>query len=992
MPVGAGREMRSTSGMPRARAVLAGLLLSIAPAHAFGPRDATQRAARVTADELTAMPAAGASKPLRAHRGVSVAPRATAAWQRFVGATGSWQATWDPATGVPSRIWGAGIAAPGAMASPAIAERIARAVLADHLALLAPGARLADFVLVANHSDGDLRSVGFVQHAGGRRVVGGQVSFRFKRDRLFVIGSEALPDVRVAVPRTRLARAALHARATDELRRELALPAAPVTAPGDEVVLPLVGDAAVLGYRLAAPLTIDGGAEGRYLAYVDPASGAVLAVHQQHRYATGTVQYRSVDRYPGRGRRDLPAPRANVTVDGVAQTTTPAGAVTWSPDAPATLVTGVVGPLVEVVNTGATGTLAATQLTLEPGGQVVWDASTNSEDDAQVVTFLAANAVKEYVRATIDPAMKGLDASLQANTNIPKSCNAFFDGMTINFFAASMACQNTGLLEDVIYHEFGHALHQAEIIEGVGAHDGAFGEGAADFLAASITGDPGMGRGLFYNDDPLRHLDPAGDEFRWPDDLGEIHGTGRIIGGAFWDLRTALIAELGEPAGVALVNRLYLAALRRAVSIPTSFVEVLAADDDDGDLANGTPHECAILGAFGRHGLRMASGRVDAPATLVTTAPSTEVRIELTGLSSRCAADAVERVLLIWIPGVKATPVAGSAHMTATGPSTYAATVPLPQDDVLYYSARVQFADGSTLTLADNLADRFYTLYQGETVPLYCTSFDDDPFAAGWTTGTVDGRPSPWAWGPPAGGITDPPAAFTGTSVLAQNLGGDYERDLASYVRLPPIDIGTWSDVHLQYRRWLAVEDSQFDKARVTVDGAQAWLNGTGNRGDSSAFHHVDKEWRFHDVRVSGYTFGTTIDVGFELAADPGLQLGGWAIDDLCVVANVHSICGDGVVSGSEQCDQGDRNENIAGACRTYCMKPACGDGIRDGQEECDDGTAGSEECTSSCERIASAGGGCCSTSRGGATGSLVLGTFVVFGWLALGRRRRRRL
>ena len=31
----------------------------------------------------------------------------------------------------------------------------------------------------------------------GRRVVGGQLSFRFKRDRLFVIGSEALPDVTV---------------------------------------------------------------------------------------------------------------------------------------------------------------------------------------------------------------------------------------------------------------------------------------------------------------------------------------------------------------------------------------------------------------------------------------------------------------------------------------------------------------------------------------------------------------------------------------------------------------------------------------------------------------------------------------------------------------------------------------------------------------------------------------------------------------------------
>ena len=40
----------------------------------------------------------------------------------------------------------------------------------------------------------------FVQRANGMIVVGGQVSFRFKHDRLFVIGSEALPNVTFAMP------------------------------------------------------------------------------------------------------------------------------------------------------------------------------------------------------------------------------------------------------------------------------------------------------------------------------------------------------------------------------------------------------------------------------------------------------------------------------------------------------------------------------------------------------------------------------------------------------------------------------------------------------------------------------------------------------------------------------------------------------------------------------------------------------------------------
>src|SRR4029079_5126085 len=118
-----------------------------------------------------------------------------------------------------------------------------------------------------------------------RIVVGGQVSFRFKRDRLFVIASEALPDVSLpARPRVAMSRTQLAARTAEALRRELALPDAPVTAPGAEVVLPLVTDDAVLGYRIAVPVTIDGGADGRYLAYSDAATGDTLAVRQLNLY------------------------------------------------------------------------------------------------------------------------------------------------------------------------------------------------------------------------------------------------------------------------------------------------------------------------------------------------------------------------------------------------------------------------------------------------------------------------------------------------------------------------------------------------------------------------------------------------------------------------------------------------------------------------------------------------------------------------------------
>ncbi|HLL21372.1 MAG TPA: M36 family metallopeptidase, partial [Kofleriaceae bacterium] len=773
-----------------------------------------------------------------------------------------------------------------------------------------------------------------------------------------VIGSEAWPHVRVALPRTRLGNGVLRERATRTLRARLNLPDAPVTEPGDAVII------SSKGYRVAVPLEIDGGADGKHRAYIDPATADVIRTELLTTYTSGTVLYRGVDRNPLRGRVDKPAPFAKVIVDGVEQLTGANGNVTWDSSGPATITTTVKGAQVEVTDTSSPAVEAKAQLTVQPNGQVVWDASANAQADAQVVTFLAVNTAANYVRTMLDPTLEELAVPMKANVNIPKSCNAFWDGKSINFFQASMNCQNTGLLEDVIYHEYGHFVHGAEVIEGVGAFDGAMGEGAADFLAASITNDSGMGRGFFYSDEPLRQLDPEGDEYRWPDDVTEIHGTGRIFGGAFWDLRVALVAQLGAAQGVALVNKLFLAALRRSTSIPSSFVEVLAADDDDGNLDNGTPHECAIRTAFGRHGLRLVTGTVDAPGAVVSTDASTRIRFNLGGLSSRCTSDAIARVLLIWVPSnTTRKPVAGTADMTQVAPGIYEAQLPLPSQDVIYYSARVMFADGSTLPLADNPADRFYTLYQGETVPLYCTSFDDDPFADGWTTGTSNGSASPWAWD---------------GEVLKQN---GYPKEISTYAKLPTIEVGNYSDVHLQYRRRLAVEDSQFDKARVTVDGAQAWLNGTANRGDASVFHHIDREWRFQDVRVSGFSRRDKIDIAFELAADPGLEFDGWAIDDLCVVANPNSICGDGQVSPAEECDRGDANGNRPNACRTWCAAPRCGDDIVDDKEACDDGPKGSSECTAKCESLVEEAGCCSANGASSAPLALLLLVFL--------RRRR---
>jgi hypothetical protein len=973
----------------RGSAVLAGSLLFLAAtAHAVVP---PQRSGRIAADTLTALPGAQLVKPLRTHADVRWGAVKSPAWTAFEArAGGRWSAAYDRATGVPTQIWGSGIAAPGANASPVIAETYARMLLADHLALVAPGASASDFVLVSNHSDGEIRSIGFAQHHAGHRVVGGQVSFRFKHDRMIAIGSQALPNIAVAVPTTRMSRALLGNRAQSALRSAVNLPAAPVTEVGEEVVLPLVADDAVLGYRLARPLTIDGGGEGRYLGYADVATGEILAVHQQNLYASGTVRYRSVDRHPANPRVDRPAPNAYVMVSGAPTTTAADGSVSWAADAAQTLTTAVVGDFVTVVNKAAGATVAVADLSLPPNGTVVWDASSVVEDDAQVQVFLATNIVKQFVRTQLDAGMPKLNEAITANVNINQDCNAFYDGTTINFFHASTKCQNTGLVQDVVFHEFGHALHSEEIIDGVGSFDGAMSEGAADFLAASITGDAGMGRGFFYTNDALRHLDPQFKEFVWPTDVQEIHHTGLIYGGTFWDLRKQLIIELGETAGIQLVQKLYIGTLRRSTSIPDSLVEALVEDDDNGNLDDGTPHECTIRKAFGLHGLRTATGAIEAPGALAQQAASTLVRVDISGLSTRCTGDNVRNVVVEW-KRTGTAPAVGSVPANRVDRDTFWAQLPIVVDGTVLYKASVVFEDASVLTLADNLADPYYQLYQGHTVPLYCTSFEDgDPLAAGWTTASSK-EASPWAWGEPMGGATDPPTAFSGTHFLAQELGGNYGPGRTSWVQMPSIDVGRWTDVRLQYRRWLAVEDSHFDQARILVNGKEVWLNFTQNIGDSSSTHHIDREWRFHDVPLSGKVPGHVFDVRWDLTADDGLDLGGWQLDDVCIVANVNSVCGDGIQTPTEGCDAGKDNADEPNACRTYCQMPSCGDEILDDGEECDRGLEGNASCTPECtsKEIPSLGG-CCQAS-GGPAGSFALGAIVAGLLLVGGRRRRRR-
>jgi cysteine-rich repeat protein len=818
-----------------------------------------------------------------------------------------WRAIWDSDTGVPIALYGSSVAAPGSVADPAAAERAARAFLAANLGALAPGASVRDFEVVKNELDGSLRTVSMRQTSNGMPVIGGSLMFVFGHDRLFAVSSHALPNVRVAER-------------------------------GGHAVLPLVENGAVVYH--AVDIEKDG---DHWEIYRTP-DGKELARANQRMYATGTLVYDVGQRYATGVRVNAPAPGAQITVDGTATTTGSDGTFSWTGAGSATVVPSVTSSILDV--TTAQGSAATASLTAQPGQDVVWSAANDEIADAQISTFIYGGIVKARDRL-INPAVASwLDTQFSMDVNESGACNAYATADGTHFFASSAQCQNTGRIADIVFHEFGHAFHYHSYL-GAGSVDSALSEGVADFNSANITEDPGIGRGFYYNDNPVRQIDPPGHEWSWPQDVIQVdpHQTGLIFSGAMWDLRNALVKDLGHAAGVAQTEAIFAGVLQRAADIPSTYMAALVADDDDANLSNGTPHYCAIERAFGRHGLAptftdtmVGAPVVDGLNLSVTVTPPT---------SPDCTPSQITAIRVTWHAGdgVPSTfDLAPGSPWTGSFPQQ-------PPGTILNYTVEAMRDDGTSIVFPQNPADPDYQLFVGPAIPIWCEPMDKDPM---WTQAGNYG--TEWQWAQSLGAAGDPVGAHTGTNNWGTQVGGTgyYQASTSTWSETPAIDVSSYAEVHLQYWRWLTVEDRTYDAATIQINTQTAWQNAISPGG---TLNHTDREWRFQDIDMTPYITDGTASARWTLTSDSSNQFGGWNIDDVCFVALI--------------------------------KYPKCGDGVLDDGEQCDDGnTTSGDGCSSTCHDEPTAGGGGCSTTGGAGWLSAIACAAAA---LAGGRRGRSR-
>ena len=210
------------------------------------------------------------------------------------------------------------------------------------------------------------------------------------------------------------------------------------------------------------------------------------------------------------------------------------------------------------------------------------------------------------------PGFTDLDFSLTTNIDVDGECNAFFDGVSINFFDSGGGCNPTSLIADVVYHEYGHGINSYFYNSlGAGFYNGAMHEGYADFWAMSLGDIAEIGKGFYTdNNDGIRVYDQ--DPKVYPEDIvGEVHADGEIIAGAWYDTHLLLGGDWNETLQLFVDAYPGLQATAADGDEGQAFTDVLLdalqADDDDGDLMNGTPNAMEIIEGFDIHGISLFS-------------------------------------------------------------------------------------------------------------------------------------------------------------------------------------------------------------------------------------------------------------------------------------------------------------------------------------------------------------------------------------------------
>jgi len=809
---------------------------------------------------------------------------------------GAWKVHhWNPHTRTASDVVGSGAVVGPALTTDATAESTARRVIDDLPEVFKTPSR--ELRLDAVTRGRGKVAVHFVQQYRGIDVLRTQVYTTFMEDtgRLFVMGSDAhvgidldpIPALSAAAATTIARDAVPFDPATDRVEGEAELFVLPVPTSARDVEHHLVWRVRV---RTESPL-------GAWVTHVDAHDGEIVYRYNDIHFLDYTGSVDDDNQPISYCYEDVNDATSYMTVkidgEGAGETDVDGNFVLANPDELEHEISAeLVGPYVDVVNSA--GPSASFSTLAAPGDPITisWDDSNSQADERDV--FDGVNDIHDFFQV-VDPFFTYPTFTMQATVSIPQNCNAFWDG-SINFYSEGGGCANTGEIQGVVQHEFGHGVQWA-LIGGQGNE--GLGEGNSDVLANLLTQESIIARGFSLGNcsSGIRNSD---NNLRYPQDVvgHGVHAAGRVIAGVHWDLMVALQDRDGEEAGTALAASLWHFARKvsRPQFQPDQVLAIFVADDDDGDLTNGTPNYIEICDAAAHHGfdctaapgVHFVGGEAwnlteSVPQTIATRPFSTEGDIVPSSLT------------LNWRTG-------GSGSFTTvpldpTGvPEQYEATIPAyPRGTVVEYYLEGDDDAGSTGTAPEGAPGELFT---------YVVASHFDPFEeeSGWTVGLPDDDATNGIWeriepvGTQAQAYLDHTPSpgelcwFTGQHQGVEGgTQGQSDVDDGKTTLLSPVyDLSPSTEFAvLQYRRW-HTNDTRFfpDEdpfvVRISNDAGETWVE---VERDSTS----DRSWRLveHDLMaLFGGSVGE-VQVMFESSdydADAVVESG---VDDFTIIADM---------------------------------------------------------------------------------------------------------
>ena len=282
---------------------------------------------------------------------------------------------------------------------------------------------------------------------------------------------------------------------------------------------------------------------------------------------------------------------------------------------------------------------------------------------------------------------------ISVNTNQSPWCNATSGFGGLNFYRADTGCWNLGEIPGVAIHEWGHSLDD---FDGSGGNSTPV-ETYADWMAALHLHDSCVGRGFYLsgnctgdgdacvNCSGVRDMDwtqHAGNTPWTPANYGSLwsgcengdyfgpcgledHCEAGFSSQALWDFVNRKLTvpphNMDLRSAWLLADRLWYGGIGSlgtdmySCSLPSSngcggshlFQVMLAVDDDDGNLGNGTPHADAIYAAMADHNI--ACGDPTDPANQSSSSCPTVGTPNLSAIGGNNSAE------LVWDEAVGAT-------------------------------------------------------------------------------------------------------------------------------------------------------------------------------------------------------------------------------------------------------------------------------------------------------------------------------------------------